>query len=287
MTPADWPPAVLATVAALFGGIVGSFLNVVILRLPRMLEAQWRRDSRDFLGLEPLPAVRFDLSHPGSHCPDCGARIRPWHNIPVLSWLLLRGRAACCGTAISVQYPIVELLGAGAAAVCALRFGWSPALAAALALSWTLLTLAVIDYNTTLLPDTLTQPLLWGGLLLSVVPVFVGPVQSILGAAIGYGSLWTVAWLFRKLRGHEGMAPGDFKLLGALGAWLGWAALPEVILLSSLVGALLGGAAILFRRRDAAHPIPFGPYLAAAGWLALIWGDTLREAYLTAAGLHG
>lgn len=287
MTPADWPPAVLATVAALFGAVVGSFLNVVILRLPRMLEAQWRRDSRDFLGLEPLPAVRFDLSHPGSHCPACGARIRPWHNIPVLSWLLLRGRAACCGTAISVQYPIVELLGAGAAAVCALRFGWSPALAAALVLSWTLLTLAVIDYNTTLLPDTLTQPLLWGGLLLSVVPVFVGPVQSILGATIGYGSLWTVAWLFRKLRGHEGMAPGDFKLLGALGAWLGWAALPEVILLSSLVGALLGGAAILFRRRDAAHPIPFGPYLAAAGWLALIWGDTLRVAYLTAAGLHG
>ena len=281
-------PLSLTAVAGLLGAIVGSFLNVVILRLPRMLEARWRRDACEFLQLpDDQAAPRLTLAHPASHCPHCGAPIRAWHNIPILSWLLLRGRAACCGARISAQYPLVEALSAVLAAACAWHFGYGWALAGSLVFSWMLLALAVIDLNTQLLPDDLTLPLLWLGLLGATAGVFSTPTAAIVGAAAGYLSLWTVASLFRLLRGREGMAPGDFKLLAAIGAWLGWHALPEVILLSSLVGAVVGSLLMVLRRQDRSQPIPFGPYLAGAGWLAMLWGDSLREAYLRSAGLGG
>ncbi len=271
-------PLFLGIATTALGLLVGSFLNVVILRLPRMLEAGWQAEARELLDLPAADAPsgrKLSLTYPASCCPGCGAAIRPWQNIPVLSWLALRGRCASCRTAISVQYPLVELLSAAVSAVCVWRFGWSPQLAAALLFSWMLIALTVIDLRETLLPDDLTLPLMWIGLAASTVGLFVGMSASIWGAIAGYLSLWSIYHLFRIATGKHGMGYGDFKLMAALGAWFGAAALPLMLLLSSLVGALVGLSLIVFRKHDRNVPIPFGPYLAGAGWLMLIWGDQL------------
>ncbi|MGQ3055685.1 MAG: prepilin peptidase [Nevskia sp.] len=271
-------PLFLGIATAALGLLVGSFLNVVILRLPRMLEAGWQAEARELLDLpaaDAPPERKLSLTSPASCCPGCGAAIRPWQNVPVLSWLALRGRCARCRTAISIQYPLVELLSAVVSAVCVWRFGWSLQLAAALLFSWMLIALTVIDLRETLLPDDLTLPLMWIGLAASTVGLFVGMSASIWGAIAGYLSLWSIYHLFRIVTGKHGMGYGDFKLMAALGAWFGAAALPLMLLLSSLVGALVGLSLIVFRKHDRNVPIPFGPYLAGAGWLMLIWGDQL------------
>lgn len=279
-------PGLLVAAAALLGLVIGSFLNVVILRLPRMMELAWRREAREVLELAEVAEEPLSLTKPASRCPKCGTGIKPWHNVPILGWLLLRGRCAACGASISAQYPLVEAASGVLSALCAVRFGWGPELAAALIFTWALLALAVIDLRTTLLPDDLTLPLLWIGLGLSLFPVFAAPTTAIVGAMAGYLSLWTVFHLFKLLTGKEGMGYGDFKLLAAIGAWLGWQALPMVILLSSLVGAAVGIGMVVFLRHDRRVPIPFGPYLAAAGWLALMYGDALQGAYFRATGLQ-
>ena len=261
-------PASATLVAGLFGLLVGSFLNVVILRLPRRLEWQWKADARELLELpeayEPAPP---GIVVESSHCPHCGRKLAAWENVPVLSFVLLRGKCRSCGTRISWQYPFVELVTGLLFAACAWRFGTG--LAGGLSLFFTacLVALAGIDLRTTLLPDALTQPLLWVGLLASLVTVFVDPVQALLGAAFGYMALWSVYWLFKLVTGKEGMGAGDFKLLAALGAWCGVTSLLGILLMSSLVGAVVGGAWLLARGKDRSTQIPFGPYLAVAGWL--------------------
>ncbi|QHS11075.1 A24 family peptidase [Sinimarinibacterium sp. NLF-5-8] len=278
-------PALLTLATAVLGLIVGSFLNVLILRLPQMMARAWQREARALLELDEVEQPALSLTQPASACPQCHAPIKPWHNIPVLSWLWLRGRCAHCRARISIQYPLVELASAGLSAVCAQHFGWGVPLAAALVLTWTLLALAVIDLHTTLLPDDLTLPLLWLGLALALLPVFAPLQDAVIGAMAGYLMLWAVFWLFKLITGKEGMGYGDFKLLAALGAWLGWQALPMVILLSSLVGAVVGIGMVVFLRHDRRVPIPFGPYLAAAGWLALLYGDVLQNWYLARIGI--
>jgi leader peptidase (prepilin peptidase) / N-methyltransferase len=272
-------PLLLGVAVTLLGLLVGSFLNVVILRLPGMLEADWKRECRLLLDIKPPAGIAAvpSLTSPPSRCPSCGAGIKPWQNIPVLSWILLRGRCGNCKTAISIQYPLVELVSGILSAVCVWRFGWSQQLAAALVLSWTLIALTAIDLREQLLPDTITMPLLWLGLALSTVSVFVGTSASIWGAIAGYLSLWIIYHLFKLVTGKEGMGYGDFKLMAVLGAWFGGLALPMVLLLSSVVGAAVGIALILFRGHDRNIPIPFGPYLAGAGWLTLIWGERLSN----------
>jgi leader peptidase (prepilin peptidase)/N-methyltransferase len=285
---AGQPPALLIGFVAVLGTLVGSFLNVVILRLPRMMEAEWKRECRIALELSPEPETpRLSLAYPPSQCPACGASIRAWQNIPILSWLWQRGRCAACKSPISLQYPLVEAASGFLSALCAAHFGPSLMLPASLVFTWILLALAVIDLNTQLLPDDLTLPLLWLGLLLSLCGIFATPAAAIIGAAAGYLSLWTVYHVFRLLTGKEGMGYGDFKLLAALGAWMGWVALPGIILLSSLVGALVGITLIIVRRQDRSVPIPFGPYLAAAGWIMLLWGDVLRQSYWHLSGIQG
>jgi len=265
---------------ALFGLVMGSFLNVVILRLPRMLENAWWREARATLRLPPRELhQRVTLSHPPSTCPKCGTRIRAWQNIPVVSWLALRGRCAACRTPISIQYPIVEALTGILCAMCAWRFGWSAQLIPSLALTGCLIALSVIDLRTQLLPDAITLPLLWLGLLLAALGApFADLKSAIYGAAAGYLALWSVYWIFKLAAGKEGMGYGDFKLLAALGAWLGWQALLPIVLLSSAVGAGTGIALIVAGRLGRQMPMPFGPFLAAAGWIMLIWGDTIRAA---------
>ncbi|MEK6805898.1 MAG: A24 family peptidase [Pseudomonadota bacterium] len=273
-------PGFLMLAAGVFGLCVGSFLNVVILRLPQMMERAWKREARALLEQPEVSESALSLWQPASTCPTCNTGIKPWHNLPLLSWLLLRGRCAACHAPISVQYPLVELTAALLSVACVWRFGWSPQLAAALIFTWTLLALTVIDLRTQLLPDDLTLPLVWGGLLLSLGSVFVPVQTAVIGAIAGYLALWLVFQLFRLVTGKEGMGYGDFKLLAALGAWLGWQALPTVILLSSVVGAVVGIGLIVFRGHDRQIPIPFGPYLAVAGWITLMFGDTLSQAYL-------
>lgn len=279
-------PGFLVFSISLLGLLIGSFLNVVALRLPRMMEQDWQRESREILGLPAIAEEKISLLSPPSRCPRCGAGIKPWHNLPVLGWLLLRGRCAQCAEPISIQYPLVEALTALISLACALRFGYSPQLLAAMALSWTLIALTLIDLRTMLLPDSLTLPLLWLGLLLAFWGVFVDLPTAVAGAMAGYLSLWSVFQLFKLVTGKEGMGYGDFKLFAALGAWLGWQALPMIILLSSVVGAVVGIGLMALRRQGREIPIPFGPYLAGAGWIALVWGDALKEMYFRASGLH-
>lgn len=279
-------PVFLVCTVAILGLLVGSFLNVVILRLPRMMEIAWKKECREILELPEEPAERISLIYPPSRCPSCGAGIRPWQNVPVLSWLLLRGKCAGCSMPISVQYPLVEAATGLLSALCAWHFGWGPQLAAALLLTWALVTLTVIDLRTMLLPDSITLPLLWLGLLLSLAPVFTDMRSALIGAMAGYLSLWLVFHLFKLVTGKEGMGYGDFKLLAALGAWLGWQSLPMIVLLSSVVGAVVGIGLIAFRRLGREMPIPFGPYLAAAGWLAMVYGESLKSAYFGMAGLN-
>jgi leader peptidase (prepilin peptidase) / N-methyltransferase len=275
------PAAWTIPVAALFGLLIGSFLNVVIYRLPRMMEQEWEQEARAVLDqAAPAAAPRFDLWWPPSACPQCGRSIRAHENIPVLSYLLLRGRCPGCGQPISWQYPLVEILTAVLFAISIWHFGITAGGLAALAFTGLLIAAAGIDARTTLLPDQLTLPLLWLGLAVNSFGIVTDLESAVIGAMAGYLSLWLVYHGFRLLTGKEGMGYGDFKLLAALGAWLGWQALPMVLLLASLVGAVVGIALILLRGRDRNIPIPFGPYLAAAGWLALIGGDTLTAVYL-------
>jgi len=270
------------TIAALFGLMIGSFLNVVIHRLPLMMERAWEQEARAILGQpeRDSPTPRYDLWWPRSQCPRCSREIRAHENIPVLSYLLLRGRCPGCATRISWQYPLVELLTAVLFAISILHFGPTTGGLAALLFTGILMAAAGIDARTTLLPDQLTLPLLWFGLALNLFGVFTDLESAVIGAIAGYLTLWLVYHGFRLLTGKEGMGYGDFKLLAALGAWLGWQALPMILLLASLVGAIVGIALILLRGRDRNIPIPFGPYLAAAGWIALIWGDALLAVYL-------
>jgi leader peptidase (prepilin peptidase)/N-methyltransferase len=272
---------IVASVAALLGLVVGSFLNVVIHRLPRMLQREWRRECREFLDLEPAaePAEAFNLVVPRSRCPSCGKLITALENIPVLSYLLLRGRCRGCGARISWRYPAVEVLTAVFSVAVVAKFGFSTQAAAALPLTWALVALAFIDLDHQLLPDSITLPLVWAGLLLSLVEVFVDSPTSIAGAAAGYLTLWSVFHLFRLLTGKEGMGHGDFKLLAVFGAWLGWAKLPAIVILASVTGAAVGLGMIAFLRHDSRAPIPFGPYLAIAGWIALLWGSEINAVY--------
>ena len=280
MITAFHDPAFFTLTCTALGLIVGSFLNVVILRLPKMMEQGWQRDCCEVLD-QPAPDQEpISLSHPGSHCPGCGAAIKPWQNIPVISWLVLRGRCAQCGMGISVRYPAVELITGVLSGLAAWQFGFGIEALSALALIWLLVALAGIDIDTQLLPDSITLPLLWLGLAVNLFAVWTPLSSAVLGAMLGYGSLWSVYWLFKLVTGKEGMGYGDFKLLGALGAWFGWQAVPLMILLSSFVGAALGIAILLSKRLGRDTPMPFGPYLAGAGLLTLFFGDTLITEYL-------
>jgi leader peptidase (prepilin peptidase) / N-methyltransferase len=269
------------------GLLMGSFLNVVIHRLPLMMERGWQAQCKDYLGESPAENAPFTLAKPPSHCPHCGHNIRFYENIPVLSYLWLRGKCSCCQQAISIRYPLIELLTGILSAVIAWHFGFGWQAGTALLLTWALIALSMIDADHQLLPDSITLPFLWLGLTLSLFPVFADMRSSLIGAIAGYLSLWSVYQLFKLLTGKEGMGFGDFKLLALLGAWLGWQSLPMVILLSSAVGAVLGGAMLAIQGRDRAQPIPFGPYLAIAGWIALLWGEQISGAYLRWSGMAG
>jgi leader peptidase (prepilin peptidase) / N-methyltransferase len=277
--------AVLALVAMVLGCTVGSFLNVVCLRLPKMMEREWREQCCEMLDTPLDPTEPFNLAFPPSRCPQCGHSIRAWENIPVVSYLLLRGRCAGCQTAISKRYPIVEASCGLLSAIVAWHFGFTWQCAAALALTWTLLTLSIIDFDTQLLPDDITLALLWAGLLLALAGVFTPLRDAVIGAAAGYLVLWCVYWIFKLVTGREGMGYGDFKLLAALGAWMGWQAIPQIILLSSMTGAVFGITMIIFRGRDRQIPMPFGPYLATAGWISLLWGSEISRWYMGVSGL--
>ena len=280
-------PGILYPLTLVLGLLVGSFLNVVVYRLPRMLEHRWRSECAELLGAPPPHGAgeSLNLARPSSHCPHCGHRIRPWENIPVLSYLLLRGRCSACGAAIGLRYPLTEILSGAVGLIVIWRLGPTWQGAAALLLSWALISLSLIDYDTKLLPDLITLPLLWLGLLLSLGSLFTDPISAIIGATAGYLSLWTVYQLFKLLTGKEGMGYGDFKLLALLGAWLGWQQLPQIIVLSALVGTLVGVLLIALRGRDRSIPIPFGPYLATAGWLTLLWGHDITHRYFTLLGV--
>ncbi|ESH94527.1 methyltransferase [Cupriavidus sp. HPC(L)] len=266
------PPWFLLGAAALLGLVVGSFLNVVVHRLPRMME----REEANYLAAlrhEPAPFPdRYDLVVPRSSCPHCGHAIAPWENIPVLGYLLLRGRCSSCRKPIGLRYPAVELISAALCALAAWHFGPTWQALAALVLIWSLLSLALIDADTQLLPDQITQPLLWLGLLLNMTGLFAPIGDAVIGAAAGYLLLWTTYWLFKLLRGKEGMGYGDFKLMAALGGWFGWQALPALVLVSSVVGLVYGLAKIALRRHDRDTPFPFGPFIAGAGLLVLFAG---------------
>jgi leader peptidase (prepilin peptidase)/N-methyltransferase len=280
-------PLLFAILTALLGLMVGSFLNVVIHRLPKMLERQWRAECAELAaetaGAEPpaAPADTYDLLRPRSACPACGAAIKSWHNVPVVSWLLLRGRCAACRAPISPRYLIVELVTGIAFGLVAWRFGFGIEALCALLVSAFLIAMTGIDFDTQLLPDVLTLPLMWAGLLAAAWlgrgagPIPVDLKSAVLGAAFGYLSLWSVYQLFRLATGREGMGYGDFKLLAALGAWLGWQLLLPVILFSAATGAVLGILLIVARRHQRELPMPFGPFLAAAGWLVMMWAPTL------------
>lgn len=274
-------PAVLIPLITVLGLLVGSFLNVVILRLPRRLEHDWQLQAHELLGTSASEDVAAppDLVFKGSHCLHCKHPLSPWDNIPLLSFLVLRGRCRYCKTAISSQYPLVEALSAIACGVIAWKFGFGWPMLAGLVLTWTLIAASGIDARTQLLPDQLTLPLLWLGLLLSLIPIFVDAPTAILGAAIGWTSLWVVFWSFKLMTGKEGMGYGDFKLLGALGAWMGASALLPIILMSSLIGAIVGGVILSASKQGRDTPIPFGPFIAGAGWMWFVFGNELLPLY--------
>lgn len=272
--------------AFILGLLVGSFLNVVIHRLPLIMQREWTEQCHELSGSAVLPAEKFTLSKPRSHCPHCGHAITSLENIPLVSYLFLKGRCHGCKAPISKRYPLVELLTATISALVAWHFGFSIAAAGALLFSWALIALIFIDIDHQLLPDTITLPLLWLGLLFNLFAAFTDIHSAVIGAIAGYLSLWLVYHGFRLVTGKEGMGYGDFKLLAALGAWMGWQVLPMIILLSSLVGAVVGISLILLKKQARENPIPFGPFLAAAGWLALIWGHALVSGYLRWSGLN-
>ncbi|WP_373332289.1 A24 family peptidase [Thiopseudomonas alkaliphila] len=287
--------ALFIALASLLGLLAGSFINVVVYRLPKMLQADWQQQAKVILA-EAQPAVaarpepdstspRFNLLVPRSACPRCQHVIKPWENIPLLSWLALKGKCSGCQQIISKRYPLVELASGILSAVVAWRFGFGLPAMAILLLTWGLLTMSLIDADHQLLPDILVLPLLWLGLLLNTQSMFVSLSDAVLGVAIGYLSLWSIYWLFKLIMGKEGMGYGDFKLLAMLGAWGGWQVLLITILLSSLVGAILGIIILRLQKEGIEKPIPYGPYLAVAGWIALLWGNQITQAYLEFAGL--
>lgn len=274
-------PAVLALAMGFIGLIVGSFLNVVIHRLPQMLEQDWRAQCAELLGQQaPGREVRYTLAYPRSHCPHCGHILGWFENIPLLSYLWQGGKCTECHAPISLRYPLVELTSGLLAAVVAWRYGWGGQVVGALLLSWALIVLSSIDIEHQLLPDSITLPFLWLGLLFNLYGLYTDLESSVVGAMAGYLILWGVYKCFKAVTGKEGMGYGDFKLLAMLGAWMGWQSLPLVIILSSLVGALIGIGLTVFKSRDKDQPIPFGPYLACAGWIALLWGNDITGAYL-------
>lgn len=276
--------SVLLTATFLFSLCIGSFLNVVIHRLPRMMENEWRQQCAELTGeTTSTAAAPYNLLTPRSQCPHCHRPVRALENIPLLSYLVLRGRCAGCQAPISLRYPLVEASTALISTFAAWHFGPSAQAIGAVLLIWALIALTAIDLDTQLLPDAITLPLLWLGLLFNLDHTYTALPQAVIGAAAGYLVLWSIFWLFKLATGKEGMGYGDFKLLAALGAWLGWQMLPAIILLSSVVGALVGIALILFARHGRHVPIPFGPYLAAAGMIALFWGETLTRHYLAIA----
>jgi leader peptidase (prepilin peptidase)/N-methyltransferase len=282
-------PLLFIGVAFLFALLVGSFLNVVIYRLPIMMERSWREQCRE-LSETPagdIPEGRFDLLAPRSRCPSCGHAITALQNIPILSYLVLGGKCAGCGTRISARYPVIEFVTALLSGIVAWRFGFGWEAAAAIGMTWMLVAISVIDIDHQYIYDTMVLPLVWAGLALSLFhplegaeKLFIEPKAAIAGAVAGYLSLWSVYHLFRIVTGKEGMGYGDFKLLAALGAWLGWQMLPLIILLSAVVGATTGIMMIVFKRHERSVPIPFGPYLAAAGWIAMLWGSEIVAWYL-------
>jgi len=271
----------LFIVIALLGLIFGSFLNVVIYRLPIMLDREWRKQCKELLDIEGDNSQKssFNLVYPRSRCPHCSHLITAWENIPILSYLWQKGRCTACQQPISIRYPIVELLSALMAVVVAWHFGFGWALVGGIIFTWILLAASFIDFDTHLLPDDMTFPLLWLGLCFNLFGVYTSLGDAVIGAMAGYLILWSVFWLFKLITGKEGMGYGDFKLLAALGAWLGWQMLPMIILLSAIVGAVVGIGLILLRGHDKNIPIPFGPYLAGAGWINLIAGDFLQKIY--------
>jgi leader peptidase (prepilin peptidase)/N-methyltransferase len=271
--PTLWYPLLFV-----LGAVVGSFLNVVILRLPKIMQQHWRSECEAFLELEPTQTDEpLSLSHPPSTCPSCNTRIKPWQNIPILSWLMLRGKCANCSASISIRYPIIELMTALLSVVVAMQFTYDWGLLLALVTTWCLVALTVIDAETQLLPDDITLPLLWLGLVANAFGVFTDLQSALWGAVFGYGILWSIYWIFKLTTGKEGMGYGDFKLLGALGALLGWQALPMIILMSSAVGAIIGIALMATKRLNREQPMPFGPYLAIAGWLSMVFGNTIAS----------
>ena len=274
-------PAFLVVAAVVAGLMVGSFLNVVIHRLPKTLERQWRAECAELAGGTPLaPVARYDLAVPRSTCPKCGSKITAAQNIPLVSYLVLRGRCANCREPISPRYPVVEAVSGALAGYVAWRYGLSSALFGALIFTWAMIALTFIDLDTFYLPDSITLPLLWAGLLFNTGATFIDLRSAVIGAVAGYLALWSVFWAFKFATGKEGMGYGDFKLLAAIGAWLGWKMLPLVILLSSVVGAVVGIALIVFAKHAREKPIPFGPYLAVAGLIALFWGEQINRRYL-------
>ncbi len=272
-------PVIVTSVALFVGLCVGSFLNVVIHRLPKMLERGWQAQCAELRGEMPEPGPAYNLVVPRSACPACGVRITALQNVPVVSWLVLKGRCAGCKAPISGRYPIVELLGGALAAAAIWHFGATPQGIAACGLLWALLALTMIDFDTQLLPDGITLPLLWAGLIVNLRSTFATLPDAVIGAVAGYLSLWTIYWVFKLIRGKEGMGYGDFKLLAALGAWLGWQLLPVIVLLSSVVGAVIGVTLIVFKGRDHSIPMAFGPFLAIAGAIALFFGPTLVKTF--------
>ncbi|MGB2390443.1 MAG: prepilin peptidase [Pseudomonadales bacterium] len=270
----------------IFGLLVGSFLNVVIYRLPKMLERDWQIDAAQVLGTASETDrvdTSFNLAQPRSQCPGCGTQVKAIDNIPIVSFVLLRGRCSQCQNPISLQYPAIELTTGLVTLFLIHHFGLSSAAVLACLLTYALIALSTIDYRTTLLPDSITLPFLWLGLLVNINGTFTDLTSAVVGAMAGYLSLWSVYWSFKLLTGKDGMGFGDFKLLGLLGAWLGWQMLPIIIILSSLAGAIIG-LSLIALGRDKDHPIPFGPYLAIAGWTALIWGESLTAHYFELLG---
>ena len=279
-------PLAFVVIALLVGLLVGSFLNVVIWRLPKMLEREWQLQARDILGLPgETPPATYNLMLPHSECPHCGHRIRAWENIPLLSYVFLRGRCSSCATPISKRYPLTELACGLLSAFIAWHFGFGWQAVMVLFLSWGLLAMSLIDAEHQLLPDVLVLPLMWLGLVVNSFELFVPLHEALWGAIAGYMALWSVFWLFKLITGKEGIGHGDFKLLAMLGAWGGWQVLPLTILLSSLVGAIIGMILLSLRNAKTSTPIPFGPYLAIAGWIALLWGGQITGFYWQFVGL--
>lgn len=277
--------AVFTVCVVVLGLLVGSFLNVVVYRLPKMMMRDWRNQAREVLEMPAQESDKpFNLVFPNSSCPHCDHEIKPWQNIPLISWLLLRGKCAKCKQPISLRYPLVELACGLISGVIAMQFGVSWETLAMLVLTWGLLAMSLIDADHQILPDVLVLPLLWLGLILNSFGLFASLPDALWGAVIGYMSLWSIFWIFKLVTGKDGMGYGDFKLLAMLGAWGGWQVLPLTILLSSVVGAVLGIIILRLQRNSYSNPIPFGPYLALAGWIALIWGDAITNSYLQFAG---